>query len=323
MSFINRKENESLKKYSSFKTGGTCRYFFDIKDTQALESILTWNKKGENLPIRVIGEGKNILFAEGAINIIIIRFSPLPPTHNYSNDSSGTLTLSAGTSLTEGIVYAMHHNLFGLEELSGIPASIGGALTTNAHYFEYSVGNFVKSGEIYDTKEKKIFTASQEWFQFAPYESRLKNNTRYIVLEATFLLDKKDNFYKAYARGRAEEIVRHRNYRYQKENTCGLFFKHIKESEAPLINNKKERAAAFYIAQCDLSSIPQFPHTFLSKQNPNSITHDGKGTTTEIIAIARFLQEKVFETWGILLESDCECIGFTSYPLHTQKKRLF
>ena len=83
---------------------------------------------------------------------------------------------------------------------------------------------------------------------------------------------------------------------------------------------KDSFAAGYYIDQLGLKGTLS-RHSFISPKYANMITHDGEGTATEIIEIARTVQKKVFKSVSCLyLEPECELIGFDNYPLYTTKE---
>lgn len=64
--------NEPMKKYSSFKIGGPAKIFIKVKTISELKYILKITSKS-NVPLHVIGNGSNILFADEGIDGIVIK----------------------------------------------------------------------------------------------------------------------------------------------------------------------------------------------------------------------------------------------------------
>lgn len=319
------REQVELKQYNWFGVGGLARYFSEPKTREELTAVLNWAKT-HFLPIRLLGQGANVLISDEGFNGLIVKLALLDIVHEDYDNEFVLLSASAGSSLESVISYMFDQSKsVGLEEFSGIPSSIGGALFINLHYFEFLISMFVFTATVYDIKNAEMKIVDREWFQFGYDDSRMKRDRNFILINATFKLKKATDLEIAFARGRNVEIIRHRRSRYPSEKTCGCFFKNFSQEDKNLVLNgegKKILAAGYYIDQLGLKGTLHRGHSFISPKHANMITHDGQGTATEIIEIARIIQKEVFKRFRLCLEPECELIGFDNYPLYTKKELL-
>jgi len=313
------RQNISLKKYNWFELGGLANYFANPKNHEDLQSVITFSHE-KNLPIKILGLGANVLISDSGYSGIIMRLYNSNISHYYINDETGILKADAGCTIEELIDYCLNTAfLFGLEEFSGIPSTVGGALFINLHYYSFLISQFIYNADIYDIATKKIITVTADWFEFGYDTSKVKSNNNYIILSASFLLNRNTPLYAEYAKGRNVEIIRHRHNRYPYQKTCGCFFQNISLEEAPINNTgKKILAAAYYLDKIGVKGELKINDSSVSFRHANMIIHNGEGTAEDVIRIARIMQKKVYDQYGILLTPECELIGFNSYPLYTQ-----
>lgn len=316
-------EQVSLKAYTWFQVGGAARYFARPKNEAEFQALIGF-KKREQILLHILGQGANSLISdEGFSGIVLLLQLKEMKMMDYTDDQS-LLVVGAGCSVEEVINYMLDQKLVGLEEFSGIPSSIGGALFINLHYFQFLISQFVFQAKVYDVTKEEILIVDNAWFCFGYDDSTLKRNTHYILLEATFLLKKASNQEIAFARGRSVEIIRHRKSRFPYEKTCGCFFKNFSKDQDGLMlsEGKKIVAAGYYLDQLGIKGTLKRGNSFVSSKHANMITHNGGGTATEIIEIARIMQQKTFEKFGLFLEPECALIGFDRYPLWTKDELL-
>ncbi|MBR2488944.1 MAG: FAD-binding protein, partial [Clostridia bacterium] len=120
-------ENEPMCQHTSFKTGGNADIFVKTADTSELSSVL--NKLCElHIPYFIIGKGSNLLVSDKGIDGAVVSLSDM----DKITVEGECITAGAGASLAAVCVAALKNSLTGLEQLYGIPASVGGALYMNA-----------------------------------------------------------------------------------------------------------------------------------------------------------------------------------------------
>ena len=121
-------ENVPLKKYTTYRSGGTARCIIYPKNIDKLIDLLTI-LKANNIKYKILGNGSNLLFSDKPYEGILIKL-------NEFNDiefiSKNKIRVGAGFSLVKLSMIAAKRSLTGLEFASGIPGTIGGAVFMNA-----------------------------------------------------------------------------------------------------------------------------------------------------------------------------------------------
>ena len=120
--------NESLAKYSWFNLGGPAKILFKASNKEELIYFLKHLKKKEK--IFCIGAGSNTLIRDGGFNGIVIKLSPKFSYINLLDDN--VIEVGAATLDKNVSNFAKENELGGMEFLSCIPGSIGGAIKMNS-----------------------------------------------------------------------------------------------------------------------------------------------------------------------------------------------
>ncbi len=302
----------SLADKNWFKTGGSAAYFAEPQTAEEFQLALN-TARAHGLPVCLIGEGANMLISDSGIEGLVIK----PQLKNISglmiDEEHALVTAGAGVSFSELIAWCLDTHLIGLEEFSGIPGSIGGAVFINIHYFEFLLGQFMTGGQVIEKSTGKLLTVDQSWFQFGYNTSLLHEGNHYLV-SATFKLKRVDREAAAYAKGRSHEMIRHRAKRYPTSHTCGSFFRNFTEKEVAH-TSKKLIFVAYYLDKLGIKGELAIGGAQVSHQHANMIVNRGSATTNDIITLARTMQKLVYDEFGMIPQPECRLMGFNEYPL--------
>ena len=121
---------EPMKKHTTFQIGGPAEYFILVEKIEELKEILQLAKQNE-ISVTVIGNGSNILVLDSGIKGITLMIK-IEKIEFQENHKLTELIVGAGEKLGKLAQIAKKQKLTGLEELSGIPGTIGGAVKMNA-----------------------------------------------------------------------------------------------------------------------------------------------------------------------------------------------
>src|SRR5437016_2426419 len=167
-------QNVSLADKNWFKTGGNARFFAVPSIEKEFEQAIFFAQKND-LPLFILGKGANILIADSGFQGMVIR----PELQNISiacqaeENDSVLVTAGAGVGFERLIEYCFERSIIGLEEFSGIPTTVGGAIYINLHYFEFLIEQFLVSARVMEQVTGQIKSVTVDWFQFAYDHSRL------------------------------------------------------------------------------------------------------------------------------------------------------
>jgi UDP-N-acetylmuramate dehydrogenase len=118
----------SLAEYTWFRAGGPADALFQPADQDDLIDFLA--AKPADVPVTVIGVGSNLLVRDGGVRGVVIRLGR--PFAKIERAGEQTLRVGAGAIDPAVSAFARDLGLAGLEFLTGVPGTIGGALRMNA-----------------------------------------------------------------------------------------------------------------------------------------------------------------------------------------------
>lgn len=302
--------NIPLHDKNWFATGGPAKFFAQPTTSQEFQEAIQFAQIND-LPIFVLGTGANILISDEGFNGLVIQ----PHINGIQIFDEQLVKAGAGLSMHDLIEFCLQHNLIGLEEFSGIPGTVGGSVYINLHYFQFLLAQFLVSATVLHAKTGVLEIVDPQWFNFGYDQSRLIDQEYYLV-DATFKLKKVSVLETAFAKGRRVEIIRHRNSRYPTKNTCGSFFRNFHDHEVTITSNgKKMIFVAYYLDKLGIKGQLQIGGAIVSYQHANMLVNQGTATSSDIINLARTMQEIVYKGYGIIPQPECRLIGFKEYPL--------
>lgn len=176
-------ENEPMCQHTSFKTGGNADIFVKVADTSELSSVL--NKLCElHIPYFIIGKGSNLLVSDKGIEGAVVSLSDM----DKITVEGECITAGAGASLAAVCVVALKNSLTGLEQLYGIPASVGGALYMNAGAYGGEMSQTVESAQFID-ENLKVQAINNEDMHLG-YRTSVFKSKKCVITSVTFKLKK-------------------------------------------------------------------------------------------------------------------------------------
>ncbi|HGE71133.1 TPA: UDP-N-acetylmuramate dehydrogenase [Candidatus Poribacteria bacterium] len=295
-------ENIPLKQYTTFKIGGPAKFFCEPKNKDEFISAFCYAKEN-NLPTFILGLGANVLFSDNGFNGLVIH------QKNDKIDIKDNIVKAESGVVVENLInIALENNLLGVEDFSGIPSTIGGALYINLHYFEAFIADVVRSASILDKNTLEVKSVDQSWFNFGYDSSKLKTDKDYMLLDATLELKKVDDYSKYEALGKSKEIIRTRKYKYPSEPSVGSIFQNLTIQEQKQ-HNLPTRSVAYLIDVCGLKGT-RVGDALLSHRHSNMIVNVGDAKAKDVIELADIIKEKVKERFGVDLRFEVQLIGF-------------
>lgn len=152
-----------LSDYTWFRVGGPADVLFQPADRDDLEDFLA--AKPADVPVTVIGVGSNLLVRDGGVRGVVIRLGR--PFAQIERAGGETLRVGAGAIDPAVSAFARDLGLAGLEFLTGVPGTIGGALRMNAGAYGGDMQAITLSATLIDPKgEIKQLTAEEIGFSY-------------------------------------------------------------------------------------------------------------------------------------------------------------
>jgi len=138
-------ENAALADITWFRVGGPAEVMFRPEDADDLAAFLA--AKPADVPVTVIGVGSNLLVRDGGVPGVVIRLGRGFASIGVAGDEvrAGAAALDLNVAMV-----ARDAGLAGLEFLSGIPGTIGGAIRMNAGAYGREIKDVLVSAEAID-----------------------------------------------------------------------------------------------------------------------------------------------------------------------------
>src|SRR3990172_8689923 len=136
-----------LREYTTVGIGGAAdRMVFPRSAAQVREVVMAEGRSGR--PVKVLGAGSNLLVADGGVSATVLCTKKHLSKVIFLSD--GSVVVEAGVMLPRLAVLCALSGLSGMEPLSGIPGTVGGALSMNAGAYGQSIGERVEWVEVVD-----------------------------------------------------------------------------------------------------------------------------------------------------------------------------
>lgn len=129
--------DEPLSKYTSLRIGGPADLMAFPADVEDLRALLAYARE-EGMPTFVLGGGSNSLVRDGGFRGLVIHmgesFKDLAvlPGEGSAGDGTRAVRVGAGVRVSRLLAFCSRLGLAGLECLTGVPGTVGGAIRGNA-----------------------------------------------------------------------------------------------------------------------------------------------------------------------------------------------
>ena len=281
------RKNYDLSKVTWFGVGGDADLLFRPKNAQELQEFL--QIKGD-LPIFVMGVGSNIIVADSGFRGCVIRF-----TREFSKiENIGDCKVKVGVAALDLMVakQAASFSIAGLEFLSGIPGSIGGAIKMNAGAYGGEVKDVLISATGYNLQgEYREYSLAE-----MNYEYRKSKPKEELIFTSCILQG--GSGAKAEILAKIEKIKESRESSQPvREKTGGSTFKNPENYSAwKLIDEAGARGLTVGKAQ-------------MSEMHCNFMINLGGATSEDLLALGEKVREMVKNSSGVQLEWEIKRVG--------------
>ncbi len=277
--------NHRLAPYTWYGLGGPAEYFVRPQTEDQLSEVVRRCTQ-EGVGVRVIGCGSNLLVGDEGVPGAVIKLSQ--GTFTETRIEANTLAAGAGAELSALVLDCVKKGFAGLEALTGIPGSVGGAIFMNAGGRFGDIGSVVTAVSLMDA-EGNVFEKAKPELSF---DYRSTNITAKYILAARMTL----------LPGDPEQIMRtvQEAWIYKKNNqplnarNCGCIFK-----------NPAGASAGALIDRIGLKGL-QIGGAAVSEKHANFIVA-GKGcTSTDVLRLIEAVRDRVKDQCDVELETEIE-----------------
>lgn len=277
------KIDEPMKKHTTFRVGGNARLFVTPKNYEELKITIELCNKFNN-KFYLIGNGSNTLVKDSGFDGVIINTSGL----NKIEIEDNKVTAQCGAILPVLAQHALKSNLTGVEFLSGIPGTVGGAVCMNAGAYGKEICSVVESVKVLDFDGNIVELKNQD-IEFSYRHTDLQEK-KFIVVEASFRL----------AYGVQSEILTYMNTLKQKrQNTQPLEY----PNAGSIFKKCGDYAAGYLIDQIGLKGFA-IGGAEISTKHANFIVNKNNASAADIIELIEYIKEQVNKKYNLVLETE-------------------
>ena len=176
LSFVNVKQEESLKIYNTFRIGGICKYMIEPVDIEELKRVLKY-VKDHQMKFFLLGNGSNVILNDAYYDGVVIRLNHFDSIH-IENDRA---VVGAGVMLPKLAQETLRQGYTGFEWACGIPGTVGGAVFGNAEAYKESTFDSLLEVLVL-TPQLEVKTLKKEELTFAYRTSCFKESPGNIIL---------------------------------------------------------------------------------------------------------------------------------------------
>mgnify|MGYP006273226183 FL=1 len=281
-------KDQPLCEYTSFEVGGPARLFLIPKNPAAAQKSFQLINKN-NLACLILGAGSNLVVADQGFDGAVLYTGELT---NVEIDNT-TLKAQVGVALSDLAEETINASLTGFEFASGIPGSLGGALYMNAGAYGGEMKDVVSEITVITPQgDKKVLTSSEINLG---YRQSILQEKDYLALEATIELTQGK---KAVIKDKIEELTDKRWAKQPMEMpSAGSMFKRPENHYASaLIDEAGLKGTRVGDAQ-------------VSTKHAGFVVNLGSATAQDIKDLVAIIKEKIYEEYGVELETEPRFIG--------------
>lgn len=340
------RENILLKDLITFNTGGEARYFCEVASIEDINEAVLFTEKN-NLPIFVLGGGSNLLVSDDGFYGLVMKIC-LRGISVEENDGKTIVVVGAGESWDSLVQHLIESGFSGLEFLSGIPGTVGAAPVQNIGAYGSEASSHVEWVNTFDIRTKKIKKFTKEECAFGYRDSIFKKDIgrHLIIIEVAFSVSKNINqniehpeilselLSRGVEKSKATALdVREAVLAIRKRKlpdlasfgTAGSFFKNptIEKKQADLLAEKYKMIPVFSTNDSKLIKLSAgwlIENAGCEKGLRNGgvgiyekhalvIVNYGDGKASEVFLLAKDIQKKVSNVFGVQLEFEVCLVG--------------
>ncbi|GAB6060601.1 UDP-N-acetylmuramate dehydrogenase [Desulfonatronum parangueonense] len=284
-----------LSERTTLRLGGTAIAEIILEDERDLDGLAMQlaTLGGETL---VLGEGSNILAGDGRLPLVLVRLAqPGEPEVLESGRDFVLIQAPAALRLPRLLAWCRSRGFSGLEQWTGIPGSVGGAVAMNAGSYGVEMVHVLEQVRIWTPTHGCIWRNVDEMeFGYRHFDSRLDDGLQIVVairlrlgLAAPFVVQ--NRMQQSYARKKQTQPVT--------MASAGCVFK----------NPAPEQPAGKLLDQAGLRGFELGKMAF-SDKHANFLINLGGGTASDAFELLAMARERVWTLFGVALATEVRVI---------------
>ena len=281
--------NESLKKHTTYGIGGPADLMIFPKSKQDLIKVIEIINENK-IQLTILGSGSNVLVSDNGIRGAVIS---LKNSLKKIEVDDNILYAECGTMLGKIVKHAVKNNLIGLENLNGVPGTLGGALIMNAGAWGGEISENLIHVEVINSKSE-IQKIQKKDLNFSYRQSSFNKDD--ILLSAKFNLKKadkdiiKENFIEAQSGRKKSQPLN-------------------KRSAGSLFKNPKNNSAGKLLDEAGLKGF-SIGDAKISEKHANFFINDGDASSRDMLMLIKKAHKEVKDKFNVNLSLEVKLMGF-------------
>ena len=339
--------SELLAKYTSLHIGGPAKKLVHVATEEELVSaVKAADAAGEE--VLIIGGGSNVLVGDEGFNGTVIRVETKGNSYHVDACSGGMITVAAGEDWDGFVEWILNKGFAGLETMSGIPGTVGGAPIQNIGAYGHEVSEVIARVRTWDRKTGEYKTFSNSECEFSYRSSVFKKNPgRYVIIDVTFQLRNGEmslpitykelasylgvdlearalvsDVRKAVLALRAAKGMLLDEKDHDTWSAGSFFVNPIVSKEIaatlpadaprwPQADGRIKTSAAWLMENAGMKKGKAHNGAAISSKHVLALVNTGSATAADIVDIARSARSAVQEKFGITLEPEVQFVGLS------------
>jgi UDP-N-acetylmuramate dehydrogenase len=285
-------EGAPLSGFTTYGIGGPADFLARPVDLEDLKSLLA-AVAGEGVPLLVLGRGSNVLISDRGFRGVVAVIGR--EMGGIERDAKHKVEVESGCSLDKLINWAIDSGLGGLEGLSGIPGSTGGAVRMNAGALDSSIGEWVERVYVLSLRGNSIEDRNldREEMGFSYRRTELEDSD--IIYKVKLKLQEND---KSVLAGRRKEALSWR----KANQPIG------QPSAGSVFRNPRDIAAGELIDRCGLKGM-RVGGAKVSEKHANFIVNTGGASAEDVYRLIELVKTEVSREQGVDLKEEIRLVG--------------
>ena len=316
---------------NSLRINSKCKYFVEVNEISEFKNLYSFINE-QKKPIFILGEGTNIIPTDYFDGIVI------KPKFNHIKFDNIKSTVSVGSSVNWHyfVEKMIANNIYGYENLSLIPGSVGACPIQNIGAYGQDVSELILKIDCFDYKNNKLISLSNSECGFSYRNSSLRDKP-YIIYNIDFDINRSKSLnlkyesIKNYIKNNkldasklslidtSKIIINIRNSILPDPNTipnAGSFFKNptinkqeINTNHFPLDDliiwshdDDKVKVGAARLIQLIKNDLNNYNNVSIYSKHALILISNGKASQKDILNVANNIKEVVMETFNISLD---------------------
>ena len=281
--------NESLKKHTTYGIGGPADLMIFPKSKQDLIKVIEIINENK-IQLTILGSGSNVLVSDNGIRGAVIS---LKNSLKQIEVDENILYAECGTMLGKIVKHAVKNNLIGLENLNGVPGTLGGALIMNAGAWGGEISENLIHVEVINSKSE-IQKIQKKDLNFSYRQSSFNKDD--ILLSAKFNLKKadkdiiKENFIEAQSGRKKSQPLN-------------------KRSAGSLFKNPKNNSAGKLLDEAGLKGF-SIGDAKISEKHASFFINDGDASSRDMLMLIKKAHKEVKDKFNVNLSLEVKLMGF-------------